>query len=75
VQRQRGFTRDLGLHEMRAFVHRPYSKEICLDQYGTVLLFASGIRIASQLPYMRQLLDGFRRLRREGKEDCVVLAG
>ena len=38
---------------------RPYGKEIHLDEYGTVLLFATGIGIAGQLPYVRQLLENF----------------
>jgi NAD(P)H-flavin reductase len=44
---------------LRAIVEGPYSKEIHLDKYGTVLLFATGIGIAGQLPYMRELLENF----------------
>ncbi len=69
IQARRGFTRELGKYaisggigtqaEMRAIVEGPYGREICLNSYGTVLLFASGIGIAGQLPYVRQLLDEY----------------
>jgi len=34
---------------LRAIVEGPYGKEIHLDEYGTVLLFATDIGIAGQL--------------------------
>jgi predicted ferric reductase len=46
---------------MRAFIEGPYGKELHLDTYGTVLLFATGIGIAGQLPYITQLLEGYDR--------------
>ncbi|KAH8748345.1 hypothetical protein BGZ57DRAFT_739465, partial [Hyaloscypha finlandica] len=45
--------------ELRAIVEGPYGKEIHLDEYGIVLLFATGIGIAGQLPYVKQLLENF----------------
>jgi predicted ferric reductase len=69
VQRQTGFTKNLLLHtgngfddgsEMRAVIEGPYGRELELDSYGTVLLFATGIGIAGQLPYIEQLLEGYR---------------
>ena len=64
IQRQRGFTQNLPTSsskptELRAIIEGPYGEEIHLDEYGTVLLFATGIGIAGQLPYMRQLLERF----------------
>jgi hypothetical protein len=65
TQRQRGFTQNLPTSssiqptELKAIIEGPYGKEIHLDEYGTVLLFATGIGIAGQLPYMRQLLESF----------------
>ena len=68
VQRRKGFTDNLFLHretqfeegtEMRAIVEGPYGKELNLDSYGTVLLFATGIGIAGQLAYVVQLLSGY----------------
>lgn len=44
---------------MRAVIEGPYGKELCLDSYGTVLLFATGVGIAGQLSYVDQLLDGY----------------
>jgi NAD(P)H-flavin reductase len=44
---------------LRAIIEGPYGKEIHLDEYGTVLLFVTGISIASQLPYIKQLLENF----------------
>jgi predicted ferric reductase len=68
VQRQRGFTKNLLLHTgnsfedgsaMRAVIEGPYGKKLKLDSYGTVLLFATGIGIAGQLPYVENLLEGY----------------
>ena len=66
AQQQTGFTQSLPTSnsltqptELRAIVEGPYGKEIHLDEYGTVLLFATDIGIAGQLPYMRQLLENF----------------
>jgi NAD(P)H-flavin reductase len=66
IQRQTGFTQSLPTSgsssqstELRAIVEGPYGKEIRLDEYGTVLLFATGISIAGQLPYVKQLLENF----------------
>ena len=66
VRRQTGFTQCLPTTrsstqptELRAIVEGPYGKEIHLDEYGTALLFATDIGIASQLPYARQLLENF----------------
>ncbi|KAI1416927.1 hypothetical protein F5Y13DRAFT_185764 [Hypoxylon sp. FL1857] len=60
AQPRRGFTRKLlgpGLrHEYRAFVEGPYGKPLSLGQYGTVLLLATGVGIAGQLAYIKELL-------------------
>ncbi|KAI9767639.1 MAG: hypothetical protein M1840_005510 [Geoglossum simile] len=68
IQRMGSFTRDLLLHasndltqygEMKAIIEGPYGNELNLELYGTVLLFATGIGIAGQLPYVKQLLEGY----------------
>jgi predicted ferric reductase len=68
IQKQRGFTRNLSSHTggsfqnnstMGAILEGPYGKELRLDSYGTVILFATGIGIAGQLPYIAQLLKGY----------------
>ncbi|KKY22692.1 putative ferric-chelate reductase [Phaeomoniella chlamydospora] len=56
-----GFT---GEPELEALVEGPYGRELDLESYGTVLLFATGIGIAGQLPYVTQLLEGYH--------DCKV---
>jgi hypothetical protein len=43
--------------ELTAIIEGPYGNELNLESFDTVLLFASGIRIAAQLPYVRQLLQ------------------
>jgi hypothetical protein len=43
--------------ELRAIIEGPYGNELNLKSFDTVLLFASGIRIAAQLPCVRQLLQ------------------
>lgn len=69
VQRQRGFTKNLLLQAgngfddgpmLRAVIEGPYGKELKLDSYSAVLLFATGIGITGQLSYVEKLLDGYR---------------
>ena len=43
--------------ELTAIIEGPYGNGLKLDSFDTVLLFASGIGIAAQLPYVRQLLQ------------------
>ncbi|KAI6365117.1 hypothetical protein MCOR25_005510 [Pyricularia grisea] len=45
---------------LTALIEGPYGKELELDLYGTVLLFATGIGIAGQLSYVSQLLRDYR---------------
>ena len=57
----------------RALVKGPYGKEIHLNQYGTVLLFAMSIGI---LAVVHKATSGWlSQLQYEGKEGCVGLAG
>lgn len=69
VEKRKGFTRDLFHHAsndvdlrsgMRAIVEGPYGKELDLESYDTVLLFATGMGIAGQLPYVTQLLERYQ---------------
>jgi predicted ferric reductase len=68
IQRMRGFTGNIFLHSsndfnqyrgMNAIIEGPYGRELSLESYGTVVLFATGIGIAGQLPYVKQLLEGY----------------
>ncbi|KFA76986.1 hypothetical protein S40288_10350 [Stachybotrys chartarum IBT 40288] len=66
IETKHGFTKQLCSHrnielnntiEMVALIEGPYGRELDLDSYGTVLLFATGIGIAAQLSYIWQLLN------------------
>ncbi|EXK83410.1 hypothetical protein FOQG_12272 [Fusarium oxysporum f. sp. raphani 54005] len=68
LQKQKGFTdrvfsrRGSDFEEGSAIatvLEGPYGKGLHLDSYGTVLLFATGIGIAGQLPYVTELLEGY----------------
>ncbi|KAI9772408.1 MAG: hypothetical protein M1840_000611 [Geoglossum simile] len=68
IQSGKGFTRNLLLHsnhnlgeriEMRTNIEGPYGKDLQLGSYSTVLLFATGVGIAGQLPYVKELLNGY----------------
>ncbi|EGX47301.1 hypothetical protein AOL_s00088g16 [Orbilia oligospora ATCC 24927] len=63
IQPRRGFTSRLLMlgHAIsyRGFLEGPYGKRLRLDDYGTVIILASGIGIAGVLPYIKDLLLGF----------------
>lgn len=62
VQPRAGFTAELNrhIHEvLSAFIDGPYSAPHDLGQYGTVIMFASGIGIASHMPYIKELINGY----------------
>jgi predicted ferric reductase len=67
IQPRHGFTSRLRLavpfKRYTALVEGPYGNPTKLDQYGTVLLFATGIGIAGQLPYMNEQLRLYREWR------------
>ncbi|KAK7421009.1 hypothetical protein QQZ08_010130 [Neonectria magnoliae] len=52
-------------------IEGPYGKELRLEEYGTTLLFATGIGIAGQLSYVAQLLDGYHNY--EAKTKRIAL--
>ncbi|CAF9932805.1 MAG: hypothetical protein GOMPHAMPRED_006666 [Gomphillus americanus] len=69
VRRRTGFTQKLWARirntparqfRARAFVEGPYtSTQPSLASYGTILLFAGGVGITHQIPYLRSLLEGY----------------
>lgn len=68
VRRRAGFTNSLfkkaekspnGRISLRAFVEGPYGMTKSLDSYGTVMLFANGVGITHQVPFIRDLISGF----------------
>ncbi|PVH68072.1 hypothetical protein DL98DRAFT_395368, partial [Cadophora sp. DSE1049] len=71
IEKWKGFTKDIVTvgprSEMRAIVEGPCGRELHLESYGTVLLFATGIGIAGQLPYVTQLLEGYHNYEVKGR--------
>lgn len=67
VQPRNGFTSRLRLAipmtDYTAFIEGPYGSPVLQHQSGTVLLFATGIGIAGQLPYMKEQLRLYREWR------------
>ena len=62
VKPRRGFTNKLaGLsdRDLVAFIDGPYGVDYAFGRYGTVLMFASGIGIAGQLPHIKELVTGY----------------
>ena len=61
IQARKGFTRRLLLadsgRQYPVLLDGPYGRHLGHEDYGTVLLFASGIGIAGQLPFARELLE------------------
>lgn len=68
VRRRAGFTNSFyqkaekspnGRISLRAFVEGPYGGSTGLESYGTVMLFANGVGITHQVPFVRDLIAGF----------------
>jgi predicted ferric reductase len=49
-----------GKMEVAGFVEGPYGVRHPLDSYGTVVLFAGGVGVTHQVPYVKDLVAGFR---------------
>lgn len=48
-----------GKMELTTYVEGPYGAKHALDSYGTVVLFAGGVGVTHQVPYVRELVAGF----------------
>lgn len=68
IRARTGFTDNLyqkaaaapgGKFETPTFVEGPYGAKHPLDSYGSVVLFAGGVGITHQVPYVRDLVAGF----------------
>ncbi|KAJ6151522.1 Riboflavin synthase-like beta-barrel [Penicillium chermesinum] len=44
---------------LRAFAEGPYGSLHSMDSYGTTMLFAGGVGISHQVPFVRHLVEGF----------------
>ena len=62
IKPRRGFTRKLGGITNRdhlAFIDGPYGPDHAFGEYGTVLMFATGIGIAGHMSYIKDLVRGY----------------
>ena len=62
IKPRRGFTKNLASLSDRsrlAFVDGPYGVDYGLGQFGTVLMFATGIGIAGQMPHIKEIITGY----------------
>lgn len=68
IRARTGFTNTLyqkaaaapaGKMEVSCYVEGPYGAKHPLDSYGTVVLFAGGVGVTHQVPYVRDLVAGF----------------
>ncbi|KPI44511.1 Ferric/cupric transmembrane component 2 [Cyphellophora attinorum] len=50
---------DPGKMTFNACIEGPYGGDRSMASYGTVMLFASGVGITHQIPYIKQLLEGY----------------
>ena len=71
-----GFTQKLlqnvGTCDWKAWVDGPYGNIRDVGDFGSVLMFASGIGIAAQVPYIKELLRDFRDGRVRTKSIVLV---
>lgn len=73
VKERSGFTSRLPSGETRiACVSGPFGMSYPLDDYGTVLMFATDIGIAAHLPYLRSLREGWAQARIRTRRIVVV---
>jgi predicted ferric reductase len=62
VKSRAGFTAELDRHankDLLAFIDGPYGGRHDFGNYGTVIMFATGIGIAGHVPYIKDLISGY----------------
>ena len=76
VKPRAGFTQKLlqhsGSNHLRVWVDGPYGPRLDVGDYGSVLMSATGIGIAAQVPYIKELLKGFQEYRVRTKSILLV---
>ncbi|RYO29296.1 hypothetical protein AA0113_g12071 [Alternaria arborescens] len=78
IQPRTGFTSRLltrtlgGTREFSAFVEGPYGHGFDLQNFGTVVLFASGIGIVGHLAYIQKLVLDYRQSKTKTRDLLVV---
>jgi len=62
IKSRTGFTKKLDSHtnkKLLAFIDGPYGIQHKFGDYGTVIMFATGIGIAGHIPYIKDLISGY----------------
>ena len=76
VKPRSGFTRNLVRHAgsfaLSCWVDGPYGKPVSTEDFGSVLMFASGIGIAAQVPYIKGILKDFRNAQTRTKSILLI---
>ncbi|KAI1522508.1 hypothetical protein PtrCC142_011803, partial [Pyrenophora tritici-repentis] len=78
IQPRAGFTNRLltrslvGVTQLRAFVEGPYGHGFDLRDFGTVVLFASGIGIVGHLAYIQELIHDYRQSKTKTRDLLLV---
>jgi predicted ferric reductase len=78
IQPRRGFTNRLltrtlvGATQLSAFVEGPYGRGFDLRDFGTVVLFASGIGIVGHLAYIQELVHDYRQSKTKTRDLLLV---
>jgi predicted ferric reductase len=50
----------------------PFGKGHCLEEFGTVILFCTGIGVTAHLPYIRELLEGYQLRKVKAKKIFLI---
>jgi len=76
VKPRSGFTRKLLSHigalDMKTIIDGPYGAPTNIMEYGNVLMFASGIGIAAQVPHIKEVLRAFRESKARTKSILLI---
>lgn len=81
IRHRAGFTHQLfkkvtaaedGIAKFSAIVEGPYGLTTSLSSYGTVILFAGGVGISHQLPYIRYLVTGYANGTLAVRRVCLI---
>jgi len=57
---------------MKSWIEGPYGQIKDIGDYGSILIFASGISIAAQVPYIKEIVRGYRESRVRTKSYLLV---
>lgn len=76
VKPANGFSQRLVQHggnrTLKSWIDGPYGRVKDTGDYGSIVMFASGIGIATQVPYLKELIRGYREFRVRTKSTLLV---